>query len=135
MPDDVRAGRCFCGAVRFETRGAPRFLSNCHCESCRRASSAPSVAWAGFRSEQVVISGDALKSHASSPGVERMFCSLCGSPIAFRGDQWPGETHLTICAFDDAASMAPTSDHCAEEKLPWAAHLGRNNLLPEEPSP
>lgn len=121
----VRTGRCFCGRVTFTATGAARFLSNCHCESCRRASSAPSVAWAGFLDAQVVLSGETLRSHASSPGVSRLFCGACGSPVAFRGDQWPGETHLTICAFDNAADMAPTGDHFPEERLPWAALLGR----------
>jgi hypothetical protein len=123
--DAVRTGRCFCGGVRFETRGAPKFISNCHCETCRRMSSAPSVTWAGFRDEQVSLSGDALAAYASSPGVQRFFCRNCGAQIAFRGEEWAGETHLTVCSFEDAAAMAPTSDHFAEEKLPWAALLGK----------
>ncbi|MBY0566336.1 MAG: hypothetical protein K2P70_03440 [Hyphomonadaceae bacterium] len=53
MSSEKRTGHCLCGAVTFETRGAPRFVSNCHCETCRRASSAPSVAWAGFNDDQV----------------------------------------------------------------------------------
>jgi hypothetical protein len=122
----LRTGRCFCGAVRFETRGEPRFISNCHCESCRRASSAPSVTWAGFADAQVTLEGESLRHFASSPGVRRYFCGTCGSPIAFRGDRWAGETHITVCAFDDAESMAPTEDHFAEEKLPWAALLGHD---------
>ena len=88
MSDDARKGRCLCGAVRFEAQGAPRFISNCHCETCRRASSAPSVTWAGFTDAQVAISGETLTGYASSPGVTRYFCSRCGSPIAFRGARW-----------------------------------------------
>ncbi len=120
----IRTGRCLCGAVRFQTRGEPRFISNCHCESCRRAASAPSVTWAGFSEEQVSFSGEPLTSYASSVGAVRSFCGRCGSPIAFRGERWPGEWHLTVCAFDDAQAMAPQSDHFENEKLPWAALLG-----------
>lgn len=127
MSDEVRNGRCLCGGVRFETRGAPRFISNCHCETCRRASSAPSVTWAGFRDEQVTLSGDALAGFASSPGVTRSFCGTCGSPIAFRGEQWAGETHIPVCAFEAPETMAPTDDHFETEKLPWAAMLGRTH--------
>jgi hypothetical protein len=125
MSEEVRRGKCLCGAVRIETRGTPRFISNCHCESCRRASSAPSVTWAGFRSDQVTVSGETLADHASSPGVVRSFCGRCGSPVAFRGARWPGEVHLPVCAFDDAAGMPPEDDHFETEKLPWAALLGR----------
>jgi hypothetical protein len=124
MSDEVRNGRCLCGAVRFETRGAPRFISNCHCETCRRASSAPSVTWAGFRDEQVTLSGERLAGYSSSPGVTRFFCGTCGSPIAFRGEQWAGETHIPVCAFEAPETMAPASDHFETEKLPWAALLG-----------
>lgn len=122
---DLRNGHCLCGRVRFEARGAPRFISNCHCETCRRASSAPSVTWAGFRDDCITIEGDSLASFASSPGVTRMFCGACGSPIAFRGARWAGETHIPVCAFDAPETMAPESDHFESEKLPWAALLGR----------
>lgn len=125
MSEALRTGRCLCGAVRFEARATPRFVSNCHCESCRRASSAPSVAWAGFKTEDVTLSGGTLRGFASSPGVTRYFCSACGSPIAYRGDRWAGETHLPVCAFDAPGELAPQSDHFESEKLPWAALLGR----------
>jgi len=125
MSNEERKGHCFCGAVTFETRGAPRFVSNCHCESCRRASSAPSVTWAGFKDDQVTLSGDALTAFESSPGVARYFCGKCGSQIAFRGEKWAGETHIPACAFDAPEELVPESDHFANEKLPWAALLGR----------
>jgi hypothetical protein len=124
MSETIRTGRCFCGAIRFEARGEPRFVSNCHCESCRRASSAPSVAWAGFLDNQVTFEGETLREFASSPGVIRSFCSRCGAQMSFKGEQWAGETHIPVCAFDAPETMAPTSDHFAAEKLPWAALLG-----------
>ncbi|MDX2274701.1 MAG: GFA family protein [Hyphomonadaceae bacterium] len=123
MTDIIRKGRCLCGAVRFETRGEPHFISNCHCESCRRAASAPSVVWAGFFDTQVTFSGEAPAEFASSPGVRRSFCSRCGSPLAYRGDRWSGETHLPVCAFEQPESLPPQSDHLEAEKLPWAALL------------
>lgn len=124
MSEETRTGRCLCGLVRFETHGTPRFVSNCHCDTCRRASSAPSVTWAGFSDAQVTLSGDTLTGFASSPGVTRFFCGACGSPIAFRGEAWAGETHIPVCAFDAPETMPPQSDHFADEKLPWAALLG-----------
>ena len=124
MTDTLRKGRCLCGAVEFETRGAPRFISNCHCESCRRAASASSVAWAGFADADVTFSGAAPAIYASSPGVERSFCPRCGSTLAYRGERWKGETHLPVCAFENASELAPQSDFYVEEMLPWAKRLG-----------
>jgi hypothetical protein len=123
MAEAIRKGRCLCGAVTFQTRGEPRFISNCHCESCRRAASAPSLAWAGFLDAQVENSGESLRAYQSSPGVSRSFCGQCGSPISYTGARWPGEIHLTVCAFESAGEMPPTSDHLSQEKLPWAALL------------
>jgi hypothetical protein len=123
----IHTGRCFCGEVRFEARGAPRFVSNCHCESCRRASSAPSVTWAGFADAQVTLTGASLRGYASSPGVIRSFCGACGAQIAFRGERWAGETHLTVCAFDAPETLPPESDHFEAEKLPWSALLGASH--------
>ena len=124
MSERVRKGSCLCGAVRFEARGDPRFISNCHCETCRRAASAPSVTWAGFLEAQIAMSGETLADYASSPGVRRSFCGRCGSPLAFRGERWAGEVHVPVCAFEEAAEMAPTNDYFEAEKLPWAALLG-----------
>src|SRR5262245_25655208 len=123
MSDDKRTGRCLCGAVTFETRGAPRFVSNCHCETCRRAASAPSGSWAGCRHEQVPIHGETLTPYASSPGVTRCFCGHCGSPVAFRGEKWPGETHVPVCAFQAPELLPPDDDNFTDERLPWAALL------------
>jgi len=122
-----RTGRCLCRAVTIEARGEPRFVSACHCESCRRASSAPCVVWAGFMTAQVRLAGAALTHYASSPGVRRFFCATCGSPLAFEGDAWPGETHIPVCAFNAPETLAPRSDHFAAEKLPWSALLGASH--------
>jgi hypothetical protein len=123
MSETLRKGRCLCGAVRFETSGEPRFVANCHCESCRRAASAPSFVWAGFLDPQVAITGDSLATYASSPGVTRGFCGRCGSPLFYRSDKYAGETHLAACAFENSAELAPKMDYLQEEKLPWAALL------------
>ena len=41
------AGGCYCGAVRYETRGEPIERALCHCSICRATTGAPAVvgAW------------------------------------------------------------------------------------------
>src|SRR5579883_1599280 len=97
----VRSGRCLCGAVRFTAQGAPRWVAHCHCESCRRATSAAMATYAGYATEQVRWSGDSLRTFESSPGVTRTFCARCGSPMSFAGERWPGEVHLFVASFAD----------------------------------
>jgi hypothetical protein len=41
MMAETHTGKCFCGAVEIEMRGAPLEMGYCHCEGCRRYSAAP----------------------------------------------------------------------------------------------
>lgn len=115
---EEHTGHCLCGDVRFVARGAPKWISYCHCESCRRQTGAPVAAYAGFRSDQVEWTGVAPSVYGSSPGVKRGFCARCGSPVCYWGDQWPGETHLHLGLFDKP-DLVPTKEHLPEERLPW----------------
>lgn len=124
-----RSGRCLCRAVTFETRGEPKWVSFCHCESCRRALSAPLAAFASFKDDQVEWSGERPKTFRSSPDVERAFCGTCGSPLWYRTDDLPGEVHLLLASFEDDRDWQPTKHDFYSEHLPW---LQRGDSLPTE---
>jgi hypothetical protein len=123
MSEETRAGRCFCGRVRFVAAGAPKWVAHCHCESCRRATSSPFTTYVGYVERQVRWSSEALATYESSPGVVRRFCRHCGSPMSFSGARWPDEIHLFAASFDDPTDFAPKSHVHAGEQLPWL-HLG-----------
>ena len=55
MSDETLKGGCQCGAVRYETAGAPVVVAICHCSMCRRANAAPAVAWAMLQEAQVTF--------------------------------------------------------------------------------
>ena len=77
-------GGCLCGAIRYRVTAEPFARSICHCQSCRRASGAPSVAWAVFRPEDFsFVLGDPLRFE-SSPQVIRTFCGRCGTPLTYQ---------------------------------------------------
>lgn len=116
---DKQFGRCLCGAVTFEAAGRPLWSAVCHCESCRRATAAPSVAYVGFPEEMVLVHGDALRTYASSPGVERTFCGICGTSISYRSTRWPGEVHLFTASFDDPEAFPPDRHVYEGERLEW----------------
>lgn len=120
-----RTGGCHCGAVRFTAQGAPKFISNCHCHDCRRATGAPFSTWVGFDSAYVTWTGERTIYH-SSPDVSRGFCARCGTPLSYSGRQWSAETHLLIGTFDQQHDLVPTEDTFVEEKLPWV------QLIPKE---
>ena len=121
MASDVTyQGGCQCGAIRFEAAGAPKFVSNCHCNSCRKATGAGFSTWVGFTNDHVRWLTKEPNFHASSPGVQRGFCAACGTPLTYAGEKWAGETHFMIGVFDDPAAFTPRSEVFTEDALPWA---------------
>jgi len=117
-----RSGRCLCGQVRFVARGEPKWVAHCHCESCRRATSAAFATYAGYQADAVEWTGQALSDYGSSAGVIRRFCPRCGSPMSFEGARWPDEVHLFLPSFEDPASLTPIVHVHAEEQIAWV-HL------------
>lgn len=119
-------GHCLCGAVRYTAPEKPLWTALCHCESCRRACSAPVVAWMGFAVEAVVWDG-ARAFYQSSDIATRGFCPKCGTQMSFESTRWPGEVHLYAVSQDDPSGYAPQL-HChAQERLGW---LHMNDDLP-----
>ncbi|MGX9357478.1 GFA family protein [Roseobacteraceae bacterium S113] len=114
---EATTGRCLCGALRYSAPAHPLWTCLCHCESCRRAASAPVVAWMGFDATGVSWTG-ARAFYASSPHVTRSFCPACGTQMSFESQDWPGELHLYAASLEDPARFQPQM-HCHH-----AEHLG-----------
>ena len=124
-----QGGRCLCGAVRYRLTAPPKWTALCHCDSCRRAASSPVVAWMGFRTEDVIWSGDRTVFR-SSEIAQRSFCPRCGSPMSFESTAWPGEIHLYAASLDDPQTYTPDL-HCHhDEHLHW---LKIEDTLPRHP--
>lgn len=119
--DGGGAGRCLCGAVRYEFDGAPDWQGLCHCESCRRATSAPVAAFLCVPDDRLRWSGAAPAEFASSPGVTRFFCPRCGSQMAYRTAKRPGVTDLYAASLADPAAYRPTFHVFWSERLTWLA--------------
>jgi len=112
------SGGCRCGAIRFAARGEPLFVAHCHCESCRRHTSAPLASYVGFATDQVQFNQGTPSVVRSSPGVERSFCPRCGSPLSYASQRWAGETHLFWASFDEPGRFQPTAHVMFDERLP-----------------
>lgn len=112
-------GRCLCGAVTYEFDGPMKWRGYCHCESCRRNTSSPVAAFFGVPREAFRFTGAAPKVFNSSPGVQRLFCDRCGSPMAFQGERWPGEIHLYAASLEDPEAYCPEAHVHVDEQLSW----------------
>ena len=65
-------GHCLCKAVRFTYDGEPKWTLNCHCESCRRAISAPMATWLSIPRGNLRFTAAMPEYYASSSGVRRV---------------------------------------------------------------
>lgn len=117
------SGGCQCGAIRFEADGPPKFISNCHCQSCRKATGAAFSTWVGFESERTKWAKGAPYFYASSEGVERGYCQACGTPLTYAGEKWAGELHFLIGVFDDPSLFTPRTEAFPEDALSWAPRM------------
>jgi hypothetical protein len=117
-PPETLHGRCFCGAVAFTASGEPFQVSWCHCRDCRRQTGAPAVVWAGFRSDQITITGT-RKRRQSSAHVIRSFCPECGTPMTYEDERLEGEIYIHAGLFDEADRLVPDSHAYVTSKLFW----------------
>lgn len=123
----MSGGHCLCGAVRFTFGEAPLWQAHCHCESCRRNCAAPFTSYLGLADSSWRWTGVAPGVYVSSPGVERMFCTTCGTPMAYRSTEFPGETHFYAATLNDPTDYTPQEHVHWDEHLPW---LSISDTLP-----
>lgn len=115
----MRQGGCLCGAVRYRVEGEPIGSGVCHCRSCRRAASAPSLPFATFPAGAFAFTrGEPAEFH-SSPSVTRGFCRRCGSPLTYRDDAEPDHIDVMTCSLDDPEALAPGFHVWVGHKLAW----------------
>ncbi|MGK6320841.1 GFA family protein [Sphingomonas sp. DT-204] len=114
MPEPSRyAGRCLCGAVRFEAEVAEPEMGACHCGMCRRWSGGVFLA---AEAEAVdVADPGALGCYVSSEWAERCFCKTCGSTMFWRSKDGK-HIAVSIQAFENPGDFAFTSQIFIDEK-------------------
>ncbi|MBT5039759.1 MAG: GFA family protein [Rhodospirillaceae bacterium] len=114
-----RSGRCLCGSVSYEYSGPVNWSGHCHCESCRRNCSAAIVTFFGVPRSAYSFTGTEPDIFESSSGVRRLFCSRCGTPMAYDADRYPDEIHFYAASLIDPENFTPQFHvHCGEQ-LDW----------------
>ena len=138
----ILAGHCYCGGVQYEvdtSKGKPLWPpSYCHCDSCRRAHSAPlysvvsinqNTQWNLLQGQELLQSFCRPATSATKEGPTRVFCKVCGSKIMNEWDEsktpWLPQGTKMMVFFPDTLRPEDRS------KLPPSYQVKRHNC-PEE---
>jgi len=117
----VIRGSCLCKRVKFEIRGKLGRSSHCHCSMCRKAHGAAFGSYAEARAMdfRVVAGEELILRYRSSPGVERTFCSRCGSTLQFISEKRPDTVDVALGVLDDDPGIRVAHHIFVGSKAPW----------------
>ena len=57
--------------------------------------------------------------YESSKGVRRLFCTHCGTPMAFDADRYPNEILFYVVSLENPEELAPSFHLHFDERLSW----------------
>ncbi len=125
LPEFPVAGGCHCGAVRYELRGRPLGVYNCHCKDCQRFSGA------GYAMSMVVRKADlrvtrgtphTYSKTADSGRVALMHgCGDCGTRLWNEPLASPDLLIVKPGTLDDSSWAVPAGNIWVDRRLPWIA--------------
>ncbi len=97
-------GRCYCGEVRYQAEGAPRFRGQCHCRECQYVTGGAENLFMVMPAEGFRYTQGAPKkfsrSDLATPGT-REFCPECGTHLTTRVPGDPSVVILKVGTLDD----------------------------------
>jgi hypothetical protein len=115
-------GGCFCKAIRYESRAAPKFTANCHCKDCQRFSAGAFVSVFAVPVEAFTVTGECTWYEVTADSgnqFQRGFCPRCGTPLFGRSSGMPSIVIVRAGTLDDPSWYRPALDIYTESALPW----------------
>ena len=113
------AGKCRCGAVRYEVSDAFLYAMNCHCSECRAATGSAFKAFAGIEREKLAITkGVDDIAVFGEEDLNDTRCGACGS-FLFSVVRDGAFVHVSIGSLVDAPTIRPTKHIFVGSKASW----------------
>lgn len=116
-------GGCLCGEIRYEVKGEPIRILNCHCDDCRRAIGASFGTYVFVEEKDLKIVQGTPKSfdHKNDLGfrMTKRFCENCGTPLFGKGERGGSMVQIKVGTIDDASFVHPEMDIFVSKKLPF----------------
>lgn len=120
--DATMTGGCLCGAIRYEIHGEPKFVSQCCCKDCQKATGTGHTTIVGIHREQLAVKGTpkTFTNRGESGGdVTRHFCGQCGGRI-FTSGTLPGPIVMVQAgSLDEPGRITPQSVIYFKDAVSW----------------
>ena len=120
----TREAACHCGQLRLEAAGEPFAVSLCHCLACQRRTGSAFGIQAGFRRDQVRVTGRFSDFARVSDEADRKehvfhFCPDCGSQVFYTEPDDPDLVVVSVGSFADPSFPPPTEAGYDSRRHPW----------------
>jgi len=117
----VLRGACMCGRIRYEIRGRPRWMYQCHCGKCRAGTGTSFATNVIVDADKFRITSglESLERFESSPRKFRHFCSGCGSPIYSHGEKTKQVVSVRCGTLEDDPGLRVAYHAFTASKAPW----------------
>ena len=117
------SGKCACGNVTYEIRGAPLFTQACHCTDCQRTTGSAFVIHTVICEADLALRGETRMGHGptgSGEGCELHACASCGVIVwvRYRYHKVP-VIAVRAGTLDDPTAVTPKAHIFTSRKLPW----------------
>jgi hypothetical protein len=121
MSGPALTGGCLCGGVRYAISGPLRHASHCHCAMCRKHHGAAFGSYASVRRADFRFEAGAslVGRYASSSGVERGFCTRCGSTLFWDAIENRESFGVALGTVDGDPGVRPSLHIFVGSKAAW----------------
>ena len=118
----VLDGGCLCGAIRYRLTGPSRYVMQCCCRDCQKATGTGHTTIIGVHRSQLEVDGEpATYTSTGDTGgaVTRHFCGTCAGRLYTSGTL-PGENVIVQAgSLDDPSAVAPEAVIYAKDAPFW----------------
>ncbi|MBZ0090899.1 MAG: GFA family protein [Sulfuricellaceae bacterium] len=116
----MHRGSCLCRTVTYQVKELGDIVY-CHCSQCRKAGGSAFAAVSPIDSADFhLLSGqDALAEFETGPGIARVFCRHCGSPLYSKRAFQPELLRLRIGSLDTPVEKRVSAHIFVGSKADW----------------
>lgn len=120
MPPALTGG-CGCGAVRFEISAPLTAAAYCHCTRCQhRSGTAAQASGRTVPGSLAIVAGEErLGRWAPGDGLDKVFCTACGSALFAQDREHPETVVVRLGAIDGDPGVRPTARQFVAYAAPW----------------